>query len=151
MRRIKKTDSTEQLRVKLELRLQQHFEDMLRAEIRWMQAFGITRRYNGTVVVGNPRNTIDTRDSLKKLRVDITGNINFKISIKFLDNNAQFIFGEKGHRTEYFDYALKKLPAYIAKLVVEMSIEAKLGSKSKAIIRQFQKAKIKRKSKKKNV
>jgi hypothetical protein len=147
--RVKKTDSISQLKRDLELRLQKHFEDMLRAEIRWNHAFGVTFRYNGSIVVGNPRDTIDTRNSFKKLRVDITGTVNLKISIKFLDDNAQYIFGEGRHRYEYFDYALEKLPAYITKLIVEMGIEARLGSKSKAVVRQFQKAKIKRKSRKK--
>jgi hypothetical protein len=128
----------------IESRLQKHFEWMLRQEIRWNYAFGLTHRYNGELIDENPRNTIDTKNSLKKLRVDISGTVNFKISIKFLDDNAKYIFGEDGHRSDYFDWAMKKLPEYITGMVVEYGLEARLGSKSKQSVREFKKAKRKK-------
>jgi hypothetical protein len=149
MGRATKKDSTSELKKKLTKRLQQHFEDMLRAEIRWMHGFGKTYRKNGSIIDGNPRNTIDLRNTINKLRVDITGTVNLKIIIRFLGDNAQFIFGEDSTRSEYFDYSLKRLPNYIAALVVELGIEARLGSKSQQITRKLQTAKLKRKSRKK--
>lgn len=149
MGKISKKDDIKTRKTKLTLGLQKHFEEMLRAEIRWNRAFGKTYRYNGTIVDGNPRNTIDTRNSFKKLRIDITNKVNLKVSIRFLDKNAKYIFGEDGHRSEYFDYALNKLSQYLAKQIVALEIETRLGSKSENIQIPLQKATIKRTPKRK--
>ena len=66
--------------------------NVLSRRIDWEAGFGITLRRNGTVVIGDIRDTIDTEVTYGSIEVDVTGG---NISIKFTNDVASYIFGRR--------------------------------------------------------
>jgi hypothetical protein len=64
-------------------------KDILQDRVNWNYAFGETNRRNGHVVTGNPRDTIDTRETIENFNVDVEPD---KIRVTFSEADAEYIF-----------------------------------------------------------
>jgi hypothetical protein len=64
-------------------------KDILQDRINWSYAFGETQRRNGDIVVGNPRDTIDTRETIENFDVEVDPE---KIRVTFSEDDAEYIF-----------------------------------------------------------
>jgi hypothetical protein len=62
---------------------------ILQDRINWNYAFGQTKRRNGQVIVGNPRDTVDTGETIENFDVDVEPD---KIRITFSETDAEHIF-----------------------------------------------------------
>ena len=69
--------------------IEREIVSILEESINWKYAFGETVRRNGDVVSGNPRDTIDTGETIDDFEVDIEGN---RITITFPNDDSSYIF-----------------------------------------------------------
>jgi hypothetical protein len=73
----------------IESAVQNSVQELLAAKINWNHAFGITERRNGEVVNGNPRDTIDTGETLEGISVSVSSD---QIVVTFENDEAESIF-----------------------------------------------------------
>lgn len=81
----------------LEVVVQNKVEKLLIDSYNWNHAFGVTTRSDGSVVTGNPRDTIDTAETIESIEVQVSpGNIR----IDFTNGDARQIFNYRGEIDE---------------------------------------------------
>lgn len=78
-------------------------EEILLKQIEWNHAFGTTKRKYGEIVVGNPRDTVDSGMTITSLEVNETEK---GVTITFPGDSASFIFDA---RKEVGDYIVEEL------------------------------------------
>jgi hypothetical protein len=88
-------------------------QDILAEQIEWDAAFGTTVRSDGSVVIGNPRDTIDTGETFESISVDVSPD---KLTIKFNNADAEAIFH---HRSEIDQIAGERVGGRLAVDIVK--------------------------------
>jgi hypothetical protein len=81
----------------LEIAIKESVEKILADKINWNHAFGRTTRSDGSVVTGNPRDTIDTAETIESIEVQVSPD---NIRIDFTNEDAQNIFNYRGEIDE---------------------------------------------------
>ena len=95
-------------------------QNVLSRRIDWECGFGITLRRNGTVVIGDIRDTIDTGVTYGSIEVDVMGD---KISIKFTNDVASYIFGHRNLIDELvIEDMLQQIGAEISLYIIGKSL-----------------------------
>lgn len=84
-------------KTELELAVHESVEKILADQVNWEHAFGRTIRSDGSVVTGNPRDTIDTSETIESIEVQVSPD---KIRIDFTNEDAQSIFKYRGEIDE---------------------------------------------------
>jgi hypothetical protein len=97
----------------IEVAVIESIRGLLEEQTEWETRFGITMRRNGSVVIGNPRDVIDTGEFYRGIDVSFSSN---RISIKFTDDDARFIFGD---RWEMDDLMVDGIFEQLAGLIVQ--------------------------------
>lgn len=83
--------------IELEIAVKDSVEKILADQINWNYAFGITIRSDGSVVTGNPRDTIDTAETIENIEVQVSPD---NIRIDFTNDDSQYIFSYRGEIDE---------------------------------------------------
>jgi hypothetical protein len=81
----------------LEVVVQNKIEKLLIDSYNWNHAFGRTTRSDGSIVTGNPRDTIDTAETIESIEVQVLPD---RISINFTNEDARNIFNYRGEIDE---------------------------------------------------
>lgn len=101
----------------LKLAVQESVEKILADQVNWRHAFGRTIRSDGSVVTGNPRDTIDTAETIESIEVQVSPD---SIRIDFTNDDADHIFNYRGEIDELVgNSVVEELAVDVAQYVLQ--------------------------------